>query len=444
MLIIKQYKKLFVASLRSQMWDNIEGPSWTENLQKEANPLDGKTPQELYDMIVKDEKINGKDSAPLKELLIDLKNIPAKLQEELRGSILGVLKNGKIFDMSTPEGVSESDIFLDSLKKTGILWKRFDINKFNIHLNAYLKKGMINSNEYVLKTDDKWNIVVAYGEDRWSFDGTDYDAFMTITPEGSLIMTEINFDDIITNKEEDDLNKISLTSKERALIAARGLFDDIDSQEDLDKRFKGAIDFYTKNASEFMLLLKTIDATRWVMITKRISEPKDLELDHILLVWKLQKQLNKELGKYNLDTVKVDGVIGNSFTQAKLDIRNARKAKLTTPARAMAEKGKWEAKLPEFKVGLDDKAEWKLDTQKIGDISKTEDLTTKEKSEETNDIEYTVKKWDTLYNIAEKIFGKGEGKRYQEIYEANKDILKSANEIKPGQILKIDTKIKDK
>jgi len=45
-------------------------------------------------------------------------------------------------------------------------------------------------------------------------------------------------------------------------LAYEKLEHDIDSQEDLDKRFKGAIDFYTKNASEFMLLLKTIDATR--------------------------------------------------------------------------------------------------------------------------------------------------------------------------------------
>ena len=51
---------------------------------------------------------------------------------------------------------------------------------------------------------------------------------------------------------------------------------------------------------------------------------------------------------------------------------------------------------------------------------------------------YTVKAGDTLSKIAEKYYG--DAAKFEVIFEANKDILKSANEIKVGQELKIPPK----
>jgi nucleoid-associated protein YgaU len=51
---------------------------------------------------------------------------------------------------------------------------------------------------------------------------------------------------------------------------------------------------------------------------------------------------------------------------------------------------------------------------------------------------YTVKAGDTLSVIAEKIYG--DAAKFEVIFEANKDILKSANDIKVGQELKIPPK----
>jgi len=48
---------------------------------------------------------------------------------------------------------------------------------------------------------------------------------------------------------------------------------------------------------------------------------------------------------------------------------------------------------------------------------------------------HTVVKGDTLWDIARKYLG--EGKRYPEIYELNKDIVKNPNLIYPGQVLKL-------
>lgn len=49
--------------------------------------------------------------------------------------------------------------------------------------------------------------------------------------------------------------------------------------------------------------------------------------------------------------------------------------------------------------------------------------------------QYTVKKGDTLWAISKKYLGNGE--RYKEIYNLNKDILKSPSLIYPGQVLKL-------
>ena len=51
---------------------------------------------------------------------------------------------------------------------------------------------------------------------------------------------------------------------------------------------------------------------------------------------------------------------------------------------------------------------------------------------------YTVVAGDTLSLIAEKIYG--DAAKFDVIFEANKDILKNANDIKVGQELKIPPK----
>ena len=48
---------------------------------------------------------------------------------------------------------------------------------------------------------------------------------------------------------------------------------------------------------------------------------------------------------------------------------------------------------------------------------------------------YTVQSGDTLWKIAEENLG--DGNRYGEIYEANRDVLDSPDHILPGQDLKL-------
>ena len=50
---------------------------------------------------------------------------------------------------------------------------------------------------------------------------------------------------------------------------------------------------------------------------------------------------------------------------------------------------------------------------------------------------YTVKSGDTLWKIAEESYGHGQGAKYQQIFEANRPLLKNANSIFPGQVLRI-------
>ncbi|MFC7396674.1 peptidoglycan-binding protein LysM [Chelatococcus sp. GCM10030263] len=50
---------------------------------------------------------------------------------------------------------------------------------------------------------------------------------------------------------------------------------------------------------------------------------------------------------------------------------------------------------------------------------------------------YTVKKGDTLWKIAEESYGKGNGAKYNGIFEANKPMLTHPDKIYPGQVLRI-------
>jgi nucleoid-associated protein YgaU len=54
---------------------------------------------------------------------------------------------------------------------------------------------------------------------------------------------------------------------------------------------------------------------------------------------------------------------------------------------------------------------------------------------------YTVKAGDTLTSIAEKIYGEGSKSTFQDIYQANKDLIGAdPNQIKVGMVLKIPPK----
>ena len=50
---------------------------------------------------------------------------------------------------------------------------------------------------------------------------------------------------------------------------------------------------------------------------------------------------------------------------------------------------------------------------------------------------YTVQKGDTLWAIAEKQYGKGNGAKYTVIFEANTPMLTHPDKIYPGQVLRI-------
>ncbi len=50
---------------------------------------------------------------------------------------------------------------------------------------------------------------------------------------------------------------------------------------------------------------------------------------------------------------------------------------------------------------------------------------------------YTVKSGDTLWNIAETLYGKGKGPKYTVIFEANTPMLTHPDKIYPGQVLRI-------
>ena len=50
---------------------------------------------------------------------------------------------------------------------------------------------------------------------------------------------------------------------------------------------------------------------------------------------------------------------------------------------------------------------------------------------------YTVKKGDTLWEIAVAVYGKGKGAKNKAIFEANKPMLEARTRFYPGQVLRI-------
>lgn len=66
---------------------------------------------------------------------------------------------------------------------------------------------------------------------------------------------------------------------------------------------------------------------------------------------------------------------------------------------------------------------------------KTDDITVTAPAEES--VFYTVQKGDNLWKIAETQYGKGNGAKYNIIFEANTPMLKHPDKIYPGQVLRI-------
>lgn len=85
----------------------------------------------------------------------------------------------------------------------------------------------------------------------------------------------------------------------------------------------------------------------------------------------------------------------------------------------------------------EDRAKAALIAGNVEGITKVnfEDVTVDEGSAELHDIYYEIQKGDTLWRVAD-IYYK-DGSRYPEIVEANKEVIKDADLIYPGQMIRI-------
>ncbi len=85
----------------------------------------------------------------------------------------------------------------------------------------------------------------------------------------------------------------------------------------------------------------------------------------------------------------------------------------------------------------EDRAKAALIAGNIEGITKVnfEDLTVTDDSVELSDLYYEIQKGDTLWRVAD-IYYK-DGSRYPEIVEANREVIKDADKIYPGQMIRI-------
>ena len=70
-------------------------------------------------------------------------------------------------------------------------------------------------------------------------------------------------------------------------------------------------------------------------------------------------------------------------------------------------------------------------------VGNVEGISEVEADVETETLFHTVEKGDTLWAVSQKTLG--DGSRYNEIFEANKPMLKHPDKIYPGQVLRIPT-----
>ena len=73
--------------------------------------------------------------------------------------------------------------------------------------------------------------------------------------------------------------------------------------------------------------------------------------------------------------------------------------------------------------------------KKVTDSKASQNKESSSSSEQSTAKTYTVGPNDTLWKIAQKVYG--DGSKYTKIYEANKDIIKNPNIIRQGQVLKL-------
>ncbi len=99
----------------------------------------------------------------------------------------------------------------------------------------------------------------------------------------------------------------------------------------------------------------------------------------------------------------------------------------------------WPFKFERLKKAPDQKEpkEAKLD-ESVADTVEVQDIVLDTQSAAQTYESYTVMKDDTLQKISEKFYGTT--KRWNEIYELNKDVLKSPDKLYPGKTIKIPAK----